>query len=876
MGTLNRLLSFVRQSLFTKVSPSEKREFLTHLKSDTRLGIQIGAWLVIGLFSTFMIIDLYILPPEWVGIFRITRIAICLIDAIIIYALRKGRFQRGLEYVGLYICLSVGLAIVAMVQVSGGASSPYYAGVSLTIVGFGVAIPWPLRYSLVSCGVLYFSYVASSLIFSQIEDWSLFINNNGFLLTNVVMSLTMTQLQCKFRLNKFLSDKKILRANEDLKRLDQAKSEFFSNISHELKTPATLVVTTLENQLRNVPKNDYDVAVPRKVINTVRQNALRLSRLISDLLDLTKSEIGKARIRPVEIHDPQEFFKNIFDSIVPLIESKGLLHEFGAEGALKSHYFDREKMDKVAINLLSNAIKFTPKGGKVAMKVWDDEGVLKISVSDTGIGIPPDQMDKVFERFMQVDASSTRAYSGMGIGLSLVKDFVEFHGGMVGVESEPGKGTTFTISLPRGREHFKATVVDKGEEGQGIEIPAISLVETMKEEPEEKEEEATDWKKETILVVDDNAEIRWLLRDILGKKHRVLQAKDGEEGVQKAREKRPSLVICDIMMPRKDGYGVLQDLKKDPSTKEIPIILLTAKEGEESLKLGFEFDADDYIRKPPLVGELLARVKNLLELREAKARLAQVFTQDALLTMAAGWTHNLGQVIGSMGAALTVVRDFLTEHNCNLEEKREELKESISVAFQALDSMKGAVGNFMTYSQINRTKFSDSNIHEGLETAIHLLSLDSQSKIIRNYEATDPVIYCNLQELHLAFLNVLNNALEAIATKEEGRVWVRTRNENGNLVISFEDNGGGMTEEVKKRVFEPFFTTKDVGSPFSGIGMWTVYETVRAHQGEITPESYPGKGSTFTIRLPTLKSEQLERKGAINYDYHQRFGADRG
>ena len=467
MGTLNKRLSFGPQSLFFKVSSSEKKEFLEHLKSDTRVGIQIGAALVIGLFSTFMVIDPYILPPRYVGLFRMIRIGICLADAMVIIALRRGYFRKTLELIGVCVCLSVGLAIVGMVQVSGGATSPYYAGISLTIVGFGVAIPWRLRYCAISCGILYVSYFLSAVLLSDIEQMSLFFNNNAFLLTNVVMSLTMTQINYKFRLNKFLSDKKILKANEDLKVLDKAKSTFFANVSHELKTPMTLVVTPLEYAMEKITPGAASVSISLKLFETVRQNAYRLSSRISDLMDLTKSDVGKAVIQAADIPEPGEYFAKIFQSVQSLMEKKGISHECSCNGGgdLMPHCFDRTKMDKVVVNLLTNAVKFTPSGGRITMRVWDEGETLRLSVEDTGIGIPAENLKSVFERFMQVDSFSTRSYGGMGIGLSLVKEFVEMHGGCVWVESQEGKGTIFFVDLPRGRHHFRVPVAEtqKGE-----------------------------------------------------------------------------------------------------------------------------------------------------------------------------------------------------------------------------------------------------------------------------------------------------------------------------------------------------------------------------------------------------------------------------
>ena len=184
-------------------------------------------------------------------------------------------------------------------------------------------------------------------------------------------------------------------------------------------------------------------------------------------MDLTKSDVGKAVIQAADIPEPGEYFAKIFQSVQSLMEKKGISHECSCNGGgdLMPHCFDRTKMDKVVVNLLTNAVKFTPSGGRITMRVWDEGETLRLSVEDTGIGIPAENLKSVFERFMQVDSFSTRSYGGMGIGLSLVKEFVEMHGGCVWVESQEGKGTIFFVDLPRGRHHFRVPVAEtqKGE-----------------------------------------------------------------------------------------------------------------------------------------------------------------------------------------------------------------------------------------------------------------------------------------------------------------------------------------------------------------------------------------------------------------------------
>ncbi len=291
-------------------------------------------------------------------------------------------------------------------------------------------------------------------------------------------------------------------------------------------------------------------------------------------------------------------------------------------------------VEKILTNLLSNAFKFTPEGGRVEVQLSSSpvdatanprEGVsggggewFELSVSDTGIGIPPDQLDKVFDRFFQVDASQTREHEGSGIGLALVKELVDLHHGTIQVHSEVGRGTSFTVRLPLGRSHLKddeiieAPVSDEPPLHKVYVLDADKPFQELEEEPEF---EKAKGEKSIVLIVEDNADVRVYIKDYLVSAYQVAEARDGEEGIEKALEIIPDLIISDVMMPKKDGYEVCRALKLDEKTSHIPIILLTAKAASENKIEGLEIGADDYLIKPFEPKELLARVKNLIDLR---------------------------------------------------------------------------------------------------------------------------------------------------------------------------------------------------------------------------------------------------------------------
>ncbi len=551
--------------------------------------------------------------------------------------------------------------------------------------------------------------------------------------------------------------------------------------------------------------------------------------------------------------------------------------------SLKSHYFDKSKIDKVIVNLLSNAIKFTPKGGKITVRVWDEGGILKVSVTDTGIGIPKEKLGQVFERFMQVDASSTRAYGGMGIGLSLVKDFVEQHGGTVEVESEVGNGTRFTITLPRGKEHFKATVVEASDSdvGKGVDLPIAPIAETMGKGPkswdtvqESPGPETPDSGLETVLVVDDTPDMLQAVGEVLKGRYRMLFANDGEEGVQMAREQRPDLVISDVMMPKKDGYGLLKDLKGDPVTREIPIILLTAKSGEENLAIGFQYGADDYVTKPFQPKEVLSRTANLIrirrqreeiarqrdelarmnrELKEMEAELVQSEKLSTVGMLAAGIAHEINNPAYALTLSLANIEVRLEEmQNGNRGETLEKLQHHLKRSQEEIGRIKKIVKTILGYSQKNREGVKRGDLADDIENTLVLLKHQiEESKATVHWERKSLPIEADHGALNQAVTNVIQNALQAGAKN----IRIAADRERDNCRIRIADDGSGIPEEVLPRIFEPFFTTKEVGKG-SGLGLNIVHRIIKAHHGEVLVTSKVGSGSEFTIVLPVNRSHR--------------------
>jgi len=430
---------------------------------------------------------------------------------------------------------------------------------------------------------------------------------------------------------------------QKLKELDSMKSRFFANISHEFRTPLTLILGPMQNLFQKVSDE-----TGKQDLNIMQRSALRLQRLINQLLELSRLESGK-----MELHLNEEnivaLVKNYAQQFESLARHKGITLEFKAENDEIPALVDREKIEIILYNLLGNAFKFTAEGGRIEVTVSGQRSAVSgqtkiadrrlptadlpeqcvvITVSDTGCGIPPDKLNRIFDRFYQVDDSYTKDDEGTGIGLALTKELVELHGGTICVESVVNQGSTFRVYFPflkgerreeRGERRDRGVErgLEKGIETSNIEHRQLTIDNqepaTRNAEPETlNAERETQNAEPLLLIVEDNADLRLYLRGILGQDYQVLEAGSGWQGLSKALEHIPDLVLTDVMMPEMDGYELTRHLKSDEKTSHIPVILLTARAGMESRIEGLETGADDFITKPFDTDELLVRIKNLI------------------------------------------------------------------------------------------------------------------------------------------------------------------------------------------------------------------------------------------------------------------------
>ncbi len=409
---------------------------------------------------------------------------------------------------------------------------------------------------------------------------------------------------------------------ERIRELDRLKIKFLTNLSHEFRTPISLILGPVD-KLLSQEKNEQ----PSGQLHMIRRNAKRLLNLVNQLLDFRKLEEHELKLHASE-GELVSFVREVFDSFKDLSERKKIEFAFKSQIDQLCALFDHDKMERILFNLLSNAFKFTLEGGKISLELENSDKAsdpskkwVSIKVHDTGIGIPEDKKEKIFERFFQNTTAAAILNQGTGIGLSITKEFVKMHGGTIDVDSEPEKGTTFTIHLPFAPlEAPKENVPDLAKAAtsnsmasETIEIPT----ETSKEFAEARQDDdALKSKTEmpSILLVEDNEDFRFYLKDNLRLHYKVFEAANGKEGWQEALAHHPQLIVSDISMPYMDGIELSRKIKSDKRTSHIPVILLTALTGEEDQLKGLGTGANDYITKPFNFEVLNAKIKNLLVL----------------------------------------------------------------------------------------------------------------------------------------------------------------------------------------------------------------------------------------------------------------------
>jgi signal transduction histidine kinase/ligand-binding sensor domain-containing protein/DNA-binding response OmpR family regulator len=475
------------------------------------------------------------------------------------------------------------------------------------------------------------------------------------------------------------------REARQLHELNMMKIRFLTNVSHEFRTPLSLILAPVEKLM-----NNGNLQEPEKQYQMIHRNAKRLLNLVNQLLDFRKLEVDGANYHPSE-GNVIKFISESVSSFSDLSEKKNISLSF--ETAIPEIHtsFDMDKLEKILFNLLSNAFKFTPENGEIRVavnclkgdEIAGNEGpkTLQIKVKDTGIGVPKDKQDKIFERFFRNDVPTSLVNQGSGIGLSITKEFVKIHGGTIAVESEPGKGSCFTVSIPVKEIRACQFAASLQQEPQELEIPEAPAHEVLVKQAKL----LTADKRPEVLLVEDNEDFRFYLKDNLGMHFTIIEAKNGKEGWQKALSAMPDLIVSDLMMPELNGIEFCKKVKEDSRTSHIPFVLLTAHTAEEQKLKGLNIGANDYITKPFNFEILLSRLRNLILQRQ---QMQKVFEKKIGVQTSVADIVSLDEKL--IQRAIKIVEDSLSDPSFSVEVLSKELGMSRAHLYKKMVSITGS------------------------------------------------------------------------------------------------------------------------------------------------------------------------------------------
>ncbi|MBN8248598.1 MAG: response regulator [Verrucomicrobia bacterium] len=862
------------------------------LRERLRIG-KLGCLLVILLMPLGYLLDAEVYPrlsEPFLGLRLLCSLLTCGLLALHFTAWG----ERHVFWLGPPIALLPAGCIAVMIAVSNGVQSSYYAGLNLVLIAVNVVARWTVAESLGITGAVVLMYLAACLAAPVSEPPASAadrFNNLYFLsLTAVIVvagnalynQLRLREFALRFQLNR--NQAQLEANNRKLRELDEIKGRFFANISHELRTPLTLLLAPLEALRRPGARLGSEESAGH--LQTMHANGLRLLKLINDLLDLVRLESGRMAVRRESVAVP-EFIAGIVESARKFAEDRRIhLHREIAEtvGAVS---VDRDKLEKSLLNLLTNAIKFTPGGGTVTCRTFRDRDELVIEVADTGIGIKPEEQPRVFDRFWQSDTSSHRKYQGVGIGLALVKELIEVQGGSVGLVSELQKGSTFTLRLPWITAGSADVTVEDPEPEPAPETAAVdpawlanlhrradlfpsitSLRESIRQV-----ETATSGGLPRILIADDEPDMLRFLKSQLSSEFQVLEAVDGLQATDKATQFLPEVILCDMMMPERDGLEVCRELRSRTATRGIPLVLLTARADEETKLRGLQAGADDFLTKPFSGVELHIRLKNLVEshrlqrdlvrqkqvleatieeLKETEMQLVQSEKMASLGRLSAGVIHEINNPLNYVKTGLVVLGRQGGDLSAVARSRFEMVLADIN---EGVDRVVRIVSDLRRFSHPGDGTVTAVQVGETVEAALRFLAAEWRGNVtVENAIPSGFTVGASSSRLLQVLINLLQNSLDSLATRSpdaEGVPTIRlqAREEATRALVSVWDNGPGIAASNLDKIFDPFFTTKDVGEG-TGLGLSLCYRMVTEWGGRILVNTEEGRFCEFLLEFP--------------------------
>jgi signal transduction histidine kinase len=577
--------------------------------------------------------------------------------------------------------------------------------------------------------------------------------------------------------------------------------------------------------------------------------------MIDDLLDLARLEAGGLRLRVMQF-DPCDLARRVAENATPAARAKDIELVFDANSEPAERYGDPHRIEIILTNLVGNAMKFTPPGGRIQVSVFHNSAGTSIEVSDTGPGIARDEQQRIFERFHQTETSERRQQGGVGIGLALARELAQLHGGSLTVDSQLGEGSTFTLFLKSGKDHFHTEIMERRQlqmdhhPGRRVE-DRVTGVHTRQMEEATVEMRRSQRPPERVLldrgrlprvlVAEDEVDLRGFIVGVLKDTYDVDAAGDGAEALELMKKNRPDLVLTDVMMPGTSGLDLTRTIKEDPSLRQIPVILLTARGESDAALKGYEAGADDFVSKPFHTKVLQARIRAHLKMRGLSLQLADQARLASAGTLAAGLAH---EVKNPLNAAVNAVR--VLEKGGSSRVSNEKL---MNVVIDALKRIDGVISALDAHARpADGTDLSPCSVRTAIRSTLNLLEHKMKNVTVHeDYEVTEDV-FAPARAFNQVLLNLVDNSIRSGAEN----IWIELRQVDKQVSVAVADDGPGVPADVVHRIFDPFFTTRVEGEG-TGLGLHLSRRIAQDCGGELRYETRPGGGARFVMEIPAME-----------------------
>jgi len=825
------------------------------------------------------LLDYFVYPQKFVSFLEI-RFGDALVLGVLILALRAAGARRNLTAVkilGVLSAVSVNAAMASMIFQTEGAASPYFVGLILVLTCWATLAPWTVVETAAMCLCSLAIYVIACVAnpaFSPASSYPLLGFGSSFLFITTGICVGTTFYLSRVRFEDFRLRHQLDAQNRELQDLDRLKTQFFSNVSHELRTPLTLILGPVETLLTRGEQLD---AKMHEGLILIHRNSLRLLKLINDLLDLTRLDLGGEVLRK-KTFPVGPWLKGVVESVRHLGLSKQLRLKVEDGDHKVEALADPARLEKVLLNLLTNAIKYTPVGGAITVRWRGAAAGVEIEVEDTGVGIPPQDLKKVFDRFHQVQSNAGNQLQGVGIGLALAKELVEEHGGKLEVQSVVGKGSVFRVLLPANAEEVGALVLVEtaeavAESSEPFEKAFRSADRTLRTYSDAAFDESlpvVGHGAEVVLVADDENDMRQFIVSLLAEEHRVVQTRHGANVAELVAAHSPALLLLDWMMPGKSGLEVCRELRADEAHRDLKIVLLTARIDEKSKLDALKAGADDFLTKPFSSIEVKTRVANLLrasrlqkdlrvrnnelvatvdKLQRTEMMLVQSEKMNAIGSLSAGLLHEINNPLNYTMTAMSIVQ----QHRETLTPDMQELVADIE---EGMVRVRDVITNLKDFAYPEKPgQLSTFPLADALRDARKMTARELDGIRVEGELPGNLVVKGQKTQLTHLFINLLSNAARALH-KSPGSapkvISVRASVAEELATIEVADNGPGIPPEIINRVFEPFFTTQGVGQGM-GMGLSVCHTIMESHGGGIRAGNRSEGGAVFTIHIPVTE-----------------------